>query len=1386
MGLLTPMTKMLAALPVVSTCSTACGTGRLVLVIDCQLQNYDQLLDGVVSGAEVILLDPQQDGIHQITTALAEGGAVASLHLVAHGTPGTLQLGSTLLSAATLARYAPDLQQWANALGSTGELLIYGCEVAQGDRGLALIAQLSELTGVAIAASTTKTGNSALGGNWNLEAATGAISAVPIFSEQVQASYSGLLAIDPAAVTIGAFSGADVGEGLDLEGKFVYAVNVGGSAVGRIQAADFTTDTAAGVTVTAQNTLPYWFTVDYGSTQNDNKVEALVSSIRWSRSPGVVQVDLANLTINQTYKAQLLFSEPAGYAERFLDIVAEGQTLVDNFNPSAVGGYAVNLQGAVVTFEFRATDSVLNLLLRPAGAEVGGDQNPYISALTLEVIGIPELTNPIADQTAVEDSPFSFELPAATFTDPDGDPLIYTATLANGDPLPTWLSFNAETRTFSGTPGNDDGQPRQIKVTASDGKDAIADLFDLSITPLNDAPVLALTAIELAPLQEDAAAPTGAVGTLVSALVNLTPPVGGIDNVSDVDNTVTGIAIVAADTANGTWWFSIDNGANWKDVGAVSPTSSLLLAANANSRLYFQPNPNYNGLNNAVTFRAWDQTAGAAGTTVDTSTNGGSTAFSSAFGRAFVNVNSVNDAPTLTGTAATLIGGSEDTVYTVSASDLLQGFSDVDGDSLSVIVGGIVVDSAGAYTFTPSANFNGTWTLNYSVVDGKGASVPATQTVAIAPINDAPTGTAPATLAQGNEDTDYLIRTSALLAQFSDVDGDTLTISNLTADGVLINPSDSPSDNPNANPSASGTYTYTPAANFNGTVNLSYTVLDGNGGSIVANQSLDLAAANDAPTVSLTTPTTPAGIGIPISISAVVSDLDLVGSTANLPLQVTLSATRGNFTLAASALSNLTTVSGANGTSSLSVRGSLTNLNAALSSFTYIGNSIGTTSINLVVNDLGNVGGAALNASATRVFTLVNAREGTSQAETLTGTDLIDYLYGAGGNDTLKGLAENDLLDGGTGNDSLDGGSGADLMQGGAGNDTYIVDNIGDVVVETANSGSDTVASSITYTAPDQVENLVLQGSNAVNGIGNALDNSLQGNGGANLLDGGLGVDSLSGGGANDTYIVDSAGDTVVETANAGSDRVQSSVDYTLPPNVENLGLTGAAVSGVGNSLNNSIMGNSLDNILNGGSGTDTLQGATGADLYIVDRTNDTIKENANEGIDTVQSSVSYTVSSHVENLELTGTAALNGTGNVLANRLSGNDGANKLDGKDGNDGLLGGNGDDTLIGGLGQDTLTGGASNDTFRYALRSESPVGDNRDTIMDFADGDRLDLRALYGSPLTFVGGDAAFTALGQVRYTPSTSLLQANLVDGLQPDFEILLANQPTLNGSPLLV
>ena len=155
----------------------------------------------------------------------------------------------------------------------------------------------------------------------------------------------------------------------------------------------------------------------------------------------------------------------------------------------------------------------------------------------------------------------------------------------------------------------------------------------ITITGTNDAPVLNAAATPvLAAVAEDASAPVGAVGTLVSALVNLNPPAGGLDNVTDADNgALTGVAITGTNSSNGTWWFSTNNGGTWTQIAAVSDSSALLLAADANARVYFQPDTNFNGtVSDAITFRAWDQTSGTAGTYVSTAVNGGSSAFSSA------------------------------------------------------------------------------------------------------------------------------------------------------------------------------------------------------------------------------------------------------------------------------------------------------------------------------------------------------------------------------------------------------------------------------------------------------------------------------------------------------------------------------------------------------------------------------------------------------------------------------------------------------------------------------------------------------------------------------------------------------------------------------------
>jgi hypothetical protein len=208
--------------------------------------------------------------------------------------------------------------------------------------------------------------------------------------------------------------------------------------------------------------------------------------------------------------------------------------------------------------------------------------------------------------------------------------------------------------------------------------------------------------------------------------------------------------------------------------------------------------------------------------------------------------------------------------------------------------------------------------------------------------------------------------------------------------------------------------------------------------------------------------------------------------------------------------------------------------------------------------------------------------------------------------ENAQGGSGNDILVGNQVANRLDGGAGADWMVGKLGDDTYVVDNANDEVLEQANEGTDLVISSIDYTLEDNFENLTLIGS-AVSGTGNGLDNVITGNALANTLNGGagndtlnggVGGDSMTGGTGNDLYVVDNAGDSVVELTGEGRDTVSSSINYTLGANVEDLILSGSATTGTGNGLDNQITGNALGNRLNGGAGNDRLIGGDGVDYF--------------------------------------------------------------------------------------------------------------------------------------------------------------------------------------------
>jgi uncharacterized delta-60 repeat protein len=412
------------------------------------------------------------------------------------------------------------------------------------------------------------------------------------------------------------------------------------------------------------------------------------------------------------------------------------------------------------------------------------------------------------------------------------------------------------------------------------------------------------------------------------------------------------------------------------------------------------------------------------------------------------------------------------------------------------------------------------------------------------------------------------------------------------------------------------------------------------------------------------------------------------------------------------------------------------------------------------------------DGSVLRVGDNMPAIVNDENANSLAGTGGNDHLIGLGGNDSLNGGAGDDRLDGGLGSDRLDGGVGTDVMIGGAGNDQYYLDSTADTVLEESSNGNDIVFSSTaTYTLSAHVENLALIGA-ALDGTGNPLNNGLTGNAAANELRGEAGNDSLNGlagadrmfGGAdNDVYHVDIATDVVTELENEGIDAVLSSVTFTLGDHVEHLTLTGAAaVDGTGNDLNNSLTGNSAANTLTGGGGNDSLNGGAasdtmiggpGNDTYHVDSSTDVVTEEENAGVDVVYSAVDFTLSDNFEQLVLTGTAAISGTGNGTSNGLYGNIAANTLTGGGGNDTLNGGAGADAMIGEGGSDVYFVDNPGDTVT------EDADEGNDTVISsvtFDLGDDVENLSLTGT--------AAIDGTGNSRNNAMSGNAAANTLSG----------------------
>lgn len=165
-----------------------------LVFIDSTVDNYQLLEKGVISNANVIVLDANQDGIAQITEALEGNSGIHSIHIVSHGDPGQVYLGTTRLNLQALDHYTQQIQSWAQSLTNQAEILLYGCRVGMGDMGAAFIQRLGALTRATIAASTTLTGHQTLGGDWILEKQTGPIRSPLAFDQSTLSAYPSTLA----------------------------------------------------------------------------------------------------------------------------------------------------------------------------------------------------------------------------------------------------------------------------------------------------------------------------------------------------------------------------------------------------------------------------------------------------------------------------------------------------------------------------------------------------------------------------------------------------------------------------------------------------------------------------------------------------------------------------------------------------------------------------------------------------------------------------------------------------------------------------------------------------------------------------------------------------------------------------------------------------------------------------------------------------------------------------------------------------------------------------------------------------------------------------------------------------------------------------------------
>lgn len=1142
-----------------------------IVVIDPGVPDYQTLAAGVLPGAQVLILNPDQDGVEQITTMINQSAPVLNLHLVSHGEPGCLYLGNTQLNLDTIAQYAPSLHRWFAHPES--QLLLYGCHVAAGDAGREFIDRLQQLTGVAIAASTTPIGASHQGGNWQLDVTTRDMEVGLCFQNEVVHTYSSVFAVGGLDPSFG--TGGKV---ITSPGGFVSTSGITLQPDGKILS------TGSGLPGSSLFSLTRY-----------NIDGSLDTSFGNS---GKVTTDIYSGTSDDRDRGQVVLVQPDG------KIVVAGQATTQipgyytYFDGSALVRY--NSDGSLDT-SFGSNGKVLSrtgylaanlskAVLGPDGKIIlvkdasSGRYGPFVlqrfnsDGSFDNTFGTPfpypDYLVGTSVKTSVNDTNYAKD---AVFQ-PDGKLVVVGISRAD------LLSGGVDTPRSLTLLRYDSGGYGTLDWTSFGTSGITKSLFqflpnDFSFSDYSQAK-LALTADGKIVVAADGTSSQGTTSILLRYNSNgsLDPDfgIGGRITTSAI-TTVAGVAIDSngrisvAGQANGDFVLmrysstgNLDtsfgnNGKVTTDFGTTSdnplqlviqPDGKIVLTGTANGN-FVMARYEGGGSINTVNYAPTD------------------ISFS---GRNFIPENVLVTPIQNAYSVALKLSATDADTTDLHTYSLVAGAGDTD-NAVFKIDGDLLVPTQ-TFDFETKSSYS----VRVQAYDRKGGIFSKALTVAVYDLPDTTVvNGAPTDLSLSSANVAENLAASTIVGAFSTIDpdvSDTFTYSLVTGTGSTDNAAFKIAGN-----------TLQTAQSFNFESKSAYSILvrtdDGKGGIFEKPFTISIQDLNEAPfvTAAIANQTTTTGTAFSYVVpTTTFSDPDAGDA-------LTLSATLSDG-------SALPTWLGFDPTTR-ALSGTPTSTN------------LGTFNLLLRATDRGGL-------STTTGFSLT-VNSVTNGTNGITGTAGDDYLVGTSGADTIQGLA---------GNDTIDGRVGADKLIGGLGNDTYIVDNIGDVIVENLNEGLDTVQSSVTYTLGNNVENLFLTGTGTINGTGNNLDNAIVGNGAKNILTGGVGNDTLNGdagadrmvgNAGNDTYIVDNTADTVVEASNSGIDLVQSSISWTLSSNVENLTLTGtAAINGTGNNLNNAIVGNSANNILTGGAGNDTLTGGAGSDRFVYnsfDNRTDTITD---------------------------------------------------------------------------------------------------------------------------------------------------------------------------------